>query len=38
MDILRLAIKNEPDVAIKLPSKVNKEDKNISKLFSKMSD
>lgn len=38
MDILRLAIKNDPDEAIKLLSKVNKEDKNISKLFSKLSD
>ena len=34
----RLAIKNDPDEAIKLLSKVNKEDKNISKLFSKLSD
>ena len=38
MDILRLAIKNDPDEAIKLLSKVNKEDKNISKLFSDLSD
>tara|TARA_Y100001935_G_C17301430_1_gene509486 strand:+ start:2702 stop:2905 length:204 start_codon:yes stop_codon:yes gene_type:complete len=38
MDILRLAIKNDPDEAIKLLSKVNKEDKSISKLFSKLSD
>ena len=38
MDILRLAIKNDPDEAIKLLCRVNKEDKNISKLFSKLSD
>ena len=35
MDILRLAIKSDPDAAIDLLKKVNNEDKKISELFSK---
>ncbi len=36
MDILRLAIKNSPDKAMTLLKKINKKDKDISNLFSKL--
>lgn len=36
MDILRLAIKNSPDEAMKILKRINKKDQNISDLFSKI--
>ena len=36
MNILRLAIKNSPDEAMKVLRRINKKDQNINNLFSKM--
>ena len=36
MDILRLAIKNSPDEAMRILKRINKKDQNISDLFSKI--
>lgn len=36
MNILRLAIKNSPDEAMRVLRRINKKDQNINNLFSKM--
>ena len=36
MNILRLAIKNSPDEAMRVLRRINKKDQNINDLFSKM--
>ena len=36
MDVLRLALKNDPDATIRLMKQINSKDKQISRLFNSM--